>query len=381
VRRSLKYGLYGAVLAGVVGGTAAFATAASGSTITLVVDGHSKKIDTSASDVAGALKGAGYRVGPHDLVAPSLHSKVKDGSKIVLNQGRLLHLMVDGRRKDVWTTAPTVAQALSALGYPSSDFVSVSRSRRLPLTATDIELRTPKSITVVHDHKTQKVVTTAADVAQLLRELNVTVGANDRLSPPASAPLTPGLAVKLQRVLIKQVTKTVTVDYSVVKHNDSSMYKGNSQVVTSGNEGSAKLTYKVVYVDGKPTSRTLLKRVVTTAPTTQVVNVGTKSHPAPAASSGSSGGSGGGNSGGSSSGSGLNWDAVAQCESGGNWHINTGNGFYGGLQFDSGTWLANGGGAYAPRADLASREQQIAIATKVYNARGSSPWPVCGQYL
>jgi len=75
------------------------------------------------------------------------------------------------------------------------------------------------------------------------------------------------------------------------------------------------------------------------------------------------------------------WDNVAQCESGGNWHINTGNGFYGGLQFDYGTWLSNGGGQYAPRADLASREQQIAIATKVYNARGSSPWPVCGANL
>jgi hypothetical protein len=78
---------------------------------------------------------------------------------------------------------------------------------------------------------------------------------------------------------------------------------------------------------------------------------------------------------------GLNWDAVAACESGGNWHINTGNGFYGGLQFDYGTWLSNGGGAYAPRADLASREQQIAIATRLYNARGASPWPVCGQRL
>jgi hypothetical protein len=78
---------------------------------------------------------------------------------------------------------------------------------------------------------------------------------------------------------------------------------------------------------------------------------------------------------------GLNWDAVAACESGGNWHINTGNGFYGGLQFDYGTWLSNGGGAYAPRADLASREQQIAVASRLYAARGSSPWPVCGARL
>ncbi|MEP6599305.1 MAG: transglycosylase family protein, partial [Actinomycetota bacterium] len=81
------------------------------------------------------------------------------------------------------------------------------------------------------------------------------------------------------------------------------------------------------------------------------------------------------------SGSGLNWDAVAACESGGNWSANTGNGYYGGLQFDSGTWLANGGGAYASRADLATREQQIAVATSLYNRAGSSPWPVCGSNL
>ena len=78
---------------------------------------------------------------------------------------------------------------------------------------------------------------------------------------------------------------------------------------------------------------------------------------------------------------GVNWSAIAACESGGNWGTNTGNGYYGGLQFSEGTWLANGGGQYASRADLASREQQIAIANKLYAARGSSPWPVCGQYL
>lgn len=71
------------------------------------------------------------------------------------------------------------------------------------------------------------------------------------------------------------------------------------------------------------------------------------------------------------------WDEVAQCESGGDWSINTGNGYYGGLQFDNQTWLGSGGGAYAPRADLATREQQIAIANKVYAQRGLQPW-ACG---
>jgi uncharacterized protein YabE (DUF348 family) len=367
VRRSLKYGLYGAVLAGVVGGTAAFATAANGTPITLVVDGQAKKIDTSASDVEGALKDAGYRVDAHDIVAPSLHSQIHDGSKVVLNQGRLLHLVVDGQPKNVWTTAPTVSEALAALGYQSSDFVSVSRSKRLPLTATSIELRTPKNVTLVHDHKTQQVVTTAPTVAQLLHEVGVTLGVQDRITPAATSAVKPGLRIRVQRVISKRVTSHEPVSYHVVRHNDSSMYEGNTKVVTAGRQGSASVTYAVVYIDGKLASRKVVSRTVTTQPRNQVERVGTKNRPTPPAPTVSN--------------NGLNWDALAQCESGGNWHINTGNGFYGGVQFDSGTWLSNGGGAYAPRADLASREQQIAIATKVYNARGSSPWPVCGSRL
>jgi LysM repeat protein len=74
----------------------------------------------------------------------------------------------------------------------------------------------------------------------------------------------------------------------------------------------------------------------------------------------------------------VNWDAVAQCESSGNWHINTGNGFFGGLQFQQSTWAGYGGLAYASRADLATRSQQIAIAEKVLVGQGIGAWPVCG---
>ncbi|WNM38412.1 transglycosylase family protein [Micromonospora halotolerans] len=76
---------------------------------------------------------------------------------------------------------------------------------------------------------------------------------------------------------------------------------------------------------------------------------------------------------------GVNWDAVAQCESGGNWHINTGNGYYGGLQFTRSTWNGYGGQRYASRADLASRGEQIAIAEKVLDGQGIGAWPVCGK--
>jgi nucleoid-associated protein YgaU len=75
------------------------------------------------------------------------------------------------------------------------------------------------------------------------------------------------------------------------------------------------------------------------------------------------------------------WDAVAQCESGGNWSINTGNGYYGGLQFSASTWAAYGGTAYAATADQASKSQQITIGEKVLAAQGKGAWPTCGTGL
>ena len=75
------------------------------------------------------------------------------------------------------------------------------------------------------------------------------------------------------------------------------------------------------------------------------------------------------------------WDQVARCESSGNWAINTGNGYYGGLQFSASTWISNGGGVYAATANLATKAQQIAIADKLYAARGATPWPTCGKYI
>jgi nucleoid-associated protein YgaU len=78
---------------------------------------------------------------------------------------------------------------------------------------------------------------------------------------------------------------------------------------------------------------------------------------------------------------GHDWSGVAQCESSGNWHINTGNGFYGGLQFTQSTWDAFGGQAFASRADLASESAQITVAERVLDGQGVGAWPVCGAYL
>ncbi|MDT4938322.1 MAG: resuscitation-promoting factor RpfB, partial [Pseudonocardiales bacterium] len=229
---------------------------------------------------------------------------------------------------------------------------------------TSLEIRAPKRVLVVNHGKKKTVHTTDSTVGALLKSLAIKVGTHDRVIPSVHAHLKTGLHIAVQRVTTKQVTVRESVAFSVTRQSDSTMYQDETTVITPGVAGSADVTYKQVFYDGKLNHRKVITRKLLTAPKAQVEKVGTKARPVPAVST-----------------SGLNWDAVASCESGGNWSINTGNGFYGGLQFDYSTWLNAGGGAYAPRADLATREEQIAIATKIYAARGSSPWPVCGQYL
>lgn len=378
MQRSVKYGIYGAVLATVLGGGVAWAT--SDKAVTLQVDGTTKTIHTTAADVRGALADAGYKPAAHDLVAPSPTAKVHDGSTIVFKHGRLLHLTVDGTQRDVWVTGATVSAALADLGYSTKDFTSVSRDKRLPLSATSIELRSPKQVTLSHDGASSTLQTTDTTVAQLLADESVALGPEDQVVPPVATALAAGQAIAVHRVTHSTVTSAHPVAYPVTQQPDATLAKGTTQVVTAGKAGTADVTYDVVYIDGVETGRTTTADVTVAPPVAQVEKVGTKVAPvAPAPASTPAASTPAASA--PASTSGLNWDAVAQCESGGNWAINTGNGFYGGLQFDSGTWLSNGGGAYAPRADLASRGAQIAVANRIYAARGSAPWPVCGQRL
>ena len=272
--RSVKYGLHGAVLAGLAAAPLVWTSV--DKSVHLVVDGHAVAVHTTASRVGDVLRAAGYRVSAHDLVAPAPNSAVHDGSRIVLRRGRLLHLTVDGRRADVWTTAPTVAQALSELGYGSSDAVSVSRSRRLPLTPTDVAIRTPQLVTIVHDGTAQEVTTTDATVGELLSDLEITVGPADRLSPAPDAALAAGTVVRIQRVATRLVSTVRNVPFPTQKQRDSSLFVGTTNVVHPGRSGKVRITYSVVYVDGKPVGRTKISTVIVRKASPRVLAIGAK---------------------------------------------------------------------------------------------------------
>jgi hypothetical protein len=154
----------------------------------------------------------------------------------------------------------------------------------------------------------------------------------------------------------------------VQERYDSSMYEGNTRTVRAARDGSRDVTYEVRIENGEVVKREVVRSSVNREPVHGIVRVGTKDRPAPAPAPAANYASGS-----------TVWDQLAECESGGNWAINTGNGYYGGLQFSLSTWQAYGGTGYPHEA---SRETQIAIATKVRDASGGyGAWPACSAEL
>ncbi|MDQ6849927.1 MAG: ubiquitin-like domain-containing protein [Actinomycetota bacterium] len=273
--RIVKYGVVGAVLAGTVGATAAVWPTPDKS-VTLVVDGQSNKIETTASDVSGVLHGAGYDIGRHDIVAPSRSYAIHTGSTIVLRRGRLLHLAIDGVSREIWTTAPTVADALGQLGITAANFTSVSRAKRLPLKPTDITIRTPKQVTIKHDGRQQRVTTTDATAGRLLDDLGIKLGPDDRLSLPQTTALSAGTQITVTRVKRTMLSSTKPLPYPTKSVDDSALERGKTEIATHGRNGLVRITYAVVYVDGKLAGKTKIATKTLRAAVVQIEKVGTK---------------------------------------------------------------------------------------------------------
>ena len=368
VRRTAQAAVVVSLVAGAVG------FAHFDKSVTLSVDGESSAVHLFGSTVGDVLTHQGIKLASHDLVAPAVSSPLQNNEKVVVRYGRLLTVTVDGKTQQFWTTSTTVSGALAELGIRAdSAKLSVSRDQPLGRPGLVMSVTTPKSVTVSVDGKTLKATTTSATVAGLLSELKVTVGAKDFLTPAPATAITNGLKVSVGRVTQKTVAVTEAIAFGTQQHNDATIYAGTTSTVTAGQAGEMMVNHVQTLVNGKLEGDRVVSSHVVTAAVTLVLAVGTKSRPvqpapAPAAAPAQV------SSGGGSTANAAMWDRIAQCESGGNWAINTGNGYYGGLQFDSQTWLGNGGGQYAPRADLASRTQQIAVADTVYAARGLAPW-------
>ena len=365
----------GAVLA--VAGTSV-GYAALNKDVTMSVDGSPTTVTTTAGTVGELLQDQGITVSSRDVAAPDLGAEVTDGTQVAVRFARQVTFTVDGEKRTVWTTATSLDQALGALGVNTTGAdLSTSRSASIGREGLAVDVATLKKVTVEVAGKKRAVETTGTTVADALAAAKVKADDDDKLSAAAGKPIESGDTITYTKVDVRTTTTEQKVAFSTVRKNSASLARGRTKVDTTGRSGSRTLTFREVREDGKLTSRKQTSSKVTAQPRTQVVLVGTKAPKPPKVvkRSSGSGSSGSGSSGSAPSvASGGVWDKIAACESGGNWSINTGNGFYGGLQFTLSTWKGYGGTGMPHQA---SRAQQIAVAKRVQAAQGWGAWPAC----
>ena len=335
-------------------------------TVTLSLDGAAREVQTDAGTVGEVLEDQGIDVGKHDVVAPSLDTDVSDGSRIAIRFARPLDVNMDGEKSRHWVTATNVTTALDQIGIRvGSANLSVSRGAGITRDGMSLTIATPKKLTLaIAGEKPVKRNVAALTVAQALRMHDVKVDRDDIVKPGLGRLLDDGDRITVTKVrVVKQQVDDEAIAFDTVTREDDSMYDDEERVVRAGRSGSRDVTYRVRFENGDVVDRKVLRVSGVNEPVDEIVAVGTKERVETA----------------NFAGGGTVWDSLAACESGGNWAINTGNGYYGGLQFNLGTWQAYGGSGLPSEN---SREAQIAVAERLRAATGGyGSWPHCASVL
>lgn len=339
--------------------------------VTVDLNGERIELATFSSDVEGALAAAGVEYADDDLIYPAPSEDLNSGESITVRTAKPVAVTVDGEEKTMKSTALTVDDLLSTMDgvAPGASVLAGDEEATAGDKITEgmeLEVVSPKIVSIKDGGKVTYTSIAAKTVGDVLKERGIKVDSDDRVSPGVEEKLTPGTKIVVDRVEVQEFDLTEDFDAEPNYVDDENLEKGEERVVEEGMPGERERTIKKVLVNGKEESKDVISENILTKPRPATIARGTK-EAAPESSGASAPAVAGGSV----------WDELAQCEATGDWHINTGNGYSGGLQFNAQTWQAYGGGEYAPQAYQASREQQIAIAEKVQAAQGWGAWPAC----
>jgi uncharacterized protein YabE (DUF348 family) len=232
-----------------------------------------------------------------------------------------------------------------------------------------LSISTPKAVVLVADGQTRTVTTTAGTASALLAEQGITLGPDDRTSLLPDQALLNQMRLQVFRVTSQQVVVTSALPHKTVQTQDPNVLVGQQTVTQPGADGQQATTFRVLYTDGVETGRQQVSTAVVKQPVDQLVSVGSKPKPAAPAAPATAAPA--------PSGDGLNWAALARCESGGNPRAVNPAGYYGLYQFSKSTW-AGVGGTGDPRD--ASPAEQTARAQALYARSGAGQWG-CGRHL
>ena len=333
--------------------------------VTIDVNGQQMDLVTMSNSVEGALKQAGIKIGPDDLIVPSPSERLTRTESIKVRSAKSVAVVVDGQEKTIKSTALTVDELVSEIGSEiggvnEGDLLSKGRDTVIPADGMKLDITRPKVVSINDGGDVTYTQMAASNVGDLLRRRTINLNPEDVVTPSITSPVKAGMDVRIDRVRTDQVRETVPFEAPANYKDDATAFEGDEVVEEAGTPGSKEVKRSIRIVNGKEESNTVISEKEVTPAKPATIKRGTKAKSsAPSVANGSV------------------WDSLAQCEAGGNWAINTGNGFSGGLQFTPSTWLAYGGGQYAPQAHLATREQQIAVASKVQAGQGWGAWPAC----
>lgn len=340
--------------------------------ITLDVNGDKIELATFAGNVDEALQAAGVNVGGEDLVYPAPSEKVADGDNITVRTSKPVAVSIDGIKQQLSSTDLKVSDLLGNLDGIAPGAAITSGDKEVTgddnLTeGMELEVVSPKIVKINDGGKITYTNIAAKTVKDVIEERGIDVDADDRVFPSMDTPIVNGMSIKVDQVSTTFYDATEEFEAEPTFVDDPELEEGNEEVRVEAVKGQRNVTRKLVMKDGAKESDEIVKEKVINEPVAATIARGTKKPAAgvtaPAVADGSV------------------WDSLAQCESTGNWAINTGNGFSGGLQFTPSTWAGFGGTAYAPEAWQATREQQIAVAEKVQAAQGWGAWPACTSKL
>ncbi|NLC98918.1 MAG: DUF348 domain-containing protein [Actinomycetales bacterium] len=325
--------------------------------VTLDVDGAVLDVRTTAETVGELLDDHDVKLADEDRISVPVAQALTPDTLIEVRSAKPVTLVVDGEvsQNTVYTT--TVGETLEQLKVTPKEGAHLSAPRTAAVTNRGMSLivSNPKKVTVQADGKKHTVVTAEPTVADVFDELGLRLKDLDEAKPGLGSYVKPGQSLKLTRIVHETRTETLDVKFPVNVSDDSSMFAGETTVVKAGEAGADKAKVKLILADGKVRERVVVSRSSIRPPIAQVEKRGTKKRPDDSV-----------------------WDRLAKCESGGNWATNTGNGYYGGVQFSASTWRSVGGSGLPHQH---SREEQIKRG-KILQARaGWGQWPSCTRKL
>lgn len=343
------------------------------------IDGKEILVTTNQHTVARILQKETIEFSEKDSIYPKVTDSVAPDGRIIIGYDRPVELIFHNNGTVTHTHEHTTHYVVQnfieekKLHYPGYAMYNVSSTARdknkllqdyqfsyLPRHGAALDLYAPVLVNVTDGNHQQFLSLAGRTVGDGLLSAGIPLEQSDKILPGPNTPLVEQMTLHVDRIRSQVIEHKEAVQPPHTIKKDPTKNFSYSKIEHPGKPGLARVKYREVIINGKVRQKIKLESHILKKPEPAIEVRGSKpGTQVPHIPMGSK------------------WDRLAACESTNNWAINTGNGYYGGVQFDLTTWIRWGGLTFAPRPDLASRDEQIFVAERTLAAQGWGAWPVC----